>query len=55
MNFTDNARKIMTQRLQAKKAELEHTAISRATQYADKLSHGLVGKIRLQISYSIRN
>ena len=45
MNFTDNARKIMTQRLQAKKAELEHTAISRATQYADKLSHGLVGKI----------
>lgn len=45
MNFTDNARKIMTQRLQAKKAELEHTAISRATRYADKLSHGLVGKI----------
>ena len=45
MNFTDNAKKIMTQRLQAKKAELEHTAISRATQYADKLSHGLVGKI----------
>ncbi len=45
MNFTDNAKKIMTQRVQTKRAELEHTAISRATAYADKLSHGLVGKI----------
>lgn len=45
MNFGDNAKSVITQRLRAKQADLQHTAISRATQYADKLSHGLIGKI----------
>lgn len=45
MSFRDNAKSVITQRLLAKQADLQHTAISRATQYADKLSHGLIGKI----------
>lgn len=45
MNFGDNAKSVIAQRLRAKQADLQHTAISRATQYADKLSHGLIGKI----------
>lgn len=45
MNFQDGAKKIMQQRIQSKQAELQKLAITRATQYADKLSHGLVGKV----------
>ena len=45
MNFQDGAKKIMQQRIQSKQAELQKLAVTRATQYADKLSHGLVGKV----------
>ncbi|MDU2164735.1 MAG: hypothetical protein E7E17_00160 [Veillonella sp.] len=45
MRFQDSAKKVMQQRIQSKQAELQKMAITRATRYADKLSHGLVGKV----------
>lgn len=45
MGFQDNAKQVMKQRLQAKQAELQKLAVTRATRFADKISHGLVGKI----------
>lgn len=45
MGFVDNAKKVVTARANSKLADAKRTAITRATQYADKLSHGLVGNI----------
>ncbi len=45
MSFIDNAKSIVTARANAKIADLQKTAVTRATEYADKLSHGLVGNI----------
>ena len=45
MSFIDNAKSIVTARANAKIADLQKTAVTRATAYADKLSHGLVGNI----------
>lgn len=45
MSFQDNAKKVMAQRLQSKQAEIQKMAITRATRLADKLTHGLVGKV----------
>ena len=39
MRFQDSAKKVMQQRIQSKQAELQKMAITRATRYADKLSH----------------
>nr|DAY41763.1 MAG TPA: Pvc1, Pvc9, Pvc11, Pvc12, Pvc4, Photorhabdus asymbiotica, PVC, contractile.5A [Caudoviricetes sp.] len=45
MSFIDNAKKMAKSRMLSKQADLQKTLVSRATREADKLTHGLVGKV----------
>ena len=40
MSFQDNAKSVMKQRLMTKQADLQKLAVTRATKFADKISHG---------------